>query len=39
MRNEKMAELAYKGEFNGYIDNLNLAQLSMLSGGSDAEGL
>lgn len=39
MRNKRIAELAYKGEFNGYIDNLNLAQLSMLSGGSDAEGL
>lgn len=39
MRNERVAELAYKEEFNGYIDKLNLVQFSMLSGGSDAEGL
>lgn len=39
MRSERVAELAYQDEFNRYIDNLNLAQFSMLSSGSDAEGL
>ncbi len=37
--NEKKAQLAYQEEFNRYIDNLNTAQILMLSGGSDAEGL
>jgi len=37
--NEKKAQLAYQEEFNRYIDNLNTAQILMLSGASDAEGL
>lgn len=37
--NEQKAQLAYQEEFNRYIDNLNTAQILMLSGGSDAEGL
>ena len=39
MRNEHIAQLVYQEQFNTYIDNLNTAQISMLSGGSDAEGL
>ena len=39
MINEKKAEQAYKQLFNEYIDNLFLAQLSMLSGAAEAEGL
>lgn len=39
MRNEHIAQLAYQEQFNTYIDNLNTAQIFMLSGGSDAEGL
>ena len=39
IRNEKIVELEYRETFNTYIDNLNLVQLSMISGASDAEGL
>jgi len=37
--NEKQAEGNYQIAFNSYIDNLQMAQLIMLSGGSEAESL
>lgn len=36
---EQNAQLAYKESFNEYVDNLEMVQLLMLTGASDAESL